>query len=132
MTSDDLDVLDDAACEALLRSHSFGRVGVRIADDLVILPVYYVVDGESIVYRTTPGTKLNAAVLGTRVAFEIDSDDASWSVLVRGHTHEATDAELGDRAREYLRAAWPVGVREHFVRIRIEQITGRRLRRTPV
>ena len=88
MTSQDLDVLDEADCYLLLRSRTLGRVGVQIADDLAIFPVYYAVMDDDVVFRTSPGTKLNAAVLGTRVVFEVDNASPGWSVLVRGHAHE--------------------------------------------
>ena len=73
MTSQDLDVLDETDCYLMLRSRTLGRVGVHIADDLAIFPVYYAMSGHDVVFRTSPGTKLNAAVLGTRVVFEVDS-----------------------------------------------------------
>ena len=74
MTSQGLEIIDRPECEILLRGRTLGRVGVKIADELVILPVFYaVVDGD-IVFRTAPGTKLDAAVLGTSVAFEVDGD----------------------------------------------------------
>jgi hypothetical protein len=38
----------------------------------VILPVNYVVDGDAPVFRTDPGTKLDAAAEGAAVAFEGD------------------------------------------------------------
>ncbi len=130
VTSRGLDVLGRDECLDLVRANSFGRIGMKIADDLVILPVFYaVVDGE-VVFRTDPGTKLIAAVLETRVAFEVDDRADGWSVLVIGHAHEvrnpspemtATPAPLGD--------FWPAGERERFVRIEIDRVTGRRLSR---
>jgi nitroimidazol reductase NimA-like FMN-containing flavoprotein (pyridoxamine 5'-phosphate oxidase superfamily) len=129
MTSQDLDVLDETDCYLMLRSRTLGRVGVHIADDLAIFPVYYAMSGHDVVFRTSPGTKLNAAVLGTRVVFEVDSAAPGWSVLVRGHAHEIRATDDIVHARTLLGHDWPAGSRENYVQITAEQVTGRRLRR---
>jgi nitroimidazol reductase NimA-like FMN-containing flavoprotein (pyridoxamine 5'-phosphate oxidase superfamily) len=128
MTSKGLDVLDETECYALLRSRTLGRVGLHIADDLAVFPVYYAVMGQDIVFRTAPGTKLDAAVLRTRVVFEVDNAAPGWSVLVRGHAHEIREHEEQVHARSLLGHDWPAGVRENYVKITGEQVTGRRLR----
>ena len=87
--TDSVITLDPADCYVLLRGRTLGRVAVKIAEDLVILPVYYAVMDDDIVFRTAPGTKLNAAVLKTKVAFEVDGASPGWSVLVRGHAEGA-------------------------------------------
>jgi nitroimidazol reductase NimA-like FMN-containing flavoprotein (pyridoxamine 5'-phosphate oxidase superfamily) len=117
--------LDPADCYVLLRGRTLGRVAVKLADDLVILPVYYAVMGDDIVFRTAPGTKLDAAVLQTRVAFEVDGASPGWSVLVRGHAEEIRDPGTQEHARQLLGHDWPAG--EQLVRIRAEQVTGRKL-----
>jgi hypothetical protein len=131
MTSRGFDLIGTDQCVELLRAHSFGRVGVTIADEPVILPVFYaLVDGE-VVFRTDPGTKLIAAVLETRVAFEVDDAASGWSVLVVGHAHEMrspSPALTGAQSR--LDDYWPSGERERVVRIEVEKITGRRLQRS--
>lgn len=130
MTSRGLDLLEADECCELLRGHSFGRVGMKIADDPVVLPVYYTFVDGAVVFRTDPGTKLIAAVLETKVAFEVDDADAGWSVLAIGRAHEMRSP--GDTAAmaERLESHWPAGERERVVRIEVERITGRRLRRT--
>ena len=127
MTSRGMETISDNECRTLLREHTFGRVGVNLADDIVVLPVYYAVLDNEIVFRTDPGTKLSAGLLGTRVAFEIDSQSPPWSVLVRGHAHEMRDVEASEAARAHLDHNWPAGERERIVRISIESINGRRL-----
>jgi nitroimidazol reductase NimA-like FMN-containing flavoprotein (pyridoxamine 5'-phosphate oxidase superfamily) len=127
MTSRGLDVLTTEECLDLLRQNSFGRVGLKIAEDLTILPVYYASAGDDIVFRTDPGTKLIAAVLDTRVAFEVDDRNDGWSVLVTGHAHEVRAESDAADARERLDQFWADGNRERVVRIEIERITGRRL-----
>ena len=119
--------LDPADCYILLRTRTLGRVGTKIADDLTILPVYYAVMGDDIIFRTAPGTKLNAAVLETKVAFEVDGASPGWSVLVRGHAEEILDDETQVHARALLGNDWPAGERDQLVRIHAEQVTGRKL-----
>jgi uncharacterized protein len=131
VTSQDLDVLDRDDCYVLLRSRTLGRVGVHIADDLAIFPVYYAVMGNDVVFRTSPGTKLNAAVLGTRVVFQVDDASSGWSVLVRGHAHELRERDEKAHAQSLLGRDWPAGSREFYIKVVGEQVTGRRLRQQP-
>jgi nitroimidazol reductase NimA-like FMN-containing flavoprotein (pyridoxamine 5'-phosphate oxidase superfamily) len=126
-----LETLDPSDCYILLRSRSLGRVGVKLAEEIVILPVYYAVLGDDIVFRTDAGTKLTAAVLGTRVAFEVDNAVPPWSVLVTGHAHEVREHAEQVEARTRLGIDWPAGERESLVRIAGERVTGRRLHPRP-
>jgi uncharacterized protein len=128
MTHEGIDVLDRSECYKLLREQRLGRVGVKLADELVILPVYYAVLEDDIVFRTSPGTKLNAAVLRTTVAFEVDNATHGWSVLIGGHVQELRGADECEVARTLLGGGWPAGERERIVRVRAEKVTGRRLR----
>ncbi len=127
MTSRGMEILAEGECRLLLGQRSLGRVGVKLGDDIVVLPVYYALHEGDIVFRTDPGTKLSAAVLGTRVAFEIDSSSPPWSVLVVGHAQEIRDEAEQQAVRAHLGHDWPAGVRDHLVRIRGERVTGRRL-----
>jgi nitroimidazol reductase NimA-like FMN-containing flavoprotein (pyridoxamine 5'-phosphate oxidase superfamily) len=127
MTSRGLEIIDPAECDILLRGRTLGRVGVKLADELVILPVFYAVVDDDIVFRTDPGTKLDAAVLGTKVSFEVDATAPGWSVLVVGHAREVTDPVEQQHARTRLGHDWPEGERDRIVAIRAEKVTGRRL-----
>jgi uncharacterized protein len=122
-----ISVIDEAECYVLLRGRTLGRVAVKLADDLVILPVYYAVMDDDIVFGTAPGTKLDAAVLKTKIAFEVDNGSPGWSVLVRGRAEELRDGAAQARARTLLGNDWPAGERDQLVRIRAERVTGRRL-----
>jgi hypothetical protein len=130
MTSRGLDRIHSDECLTLLRANSFGRIGTKIAEELVILPVYYAVAGEEILFRTDPGTKLMAAALTARVAFEIDDRADGWSVLAIGHAYEvrSISPEYAS-ASETLDAFWAAGERTDLVKITIEKIEGRRLHR---
>ena len=96
MSSEGLQRIDEDECYLLVRGRSLGRVGVKLAEDLVILPVYYGVLDRDIVFRTDPGTKLAAAVIGDRVAFEVDNEVPAWSVLMSGHAHEIRERQHDD------------------------------------
>lgn len=127
MTSRGFDLLGTDECVELLGRRSFGRIGMKIAEDPVVLPVFYaLVDGD-IVFRTDPGTKLIAAVLEIRVAFEVDDVDEGWSVLAVGRAHEVRAAREVASIESRLEEFWPMGERGRLVRIEVERITGRRL-----
>jgi nitroimidazol reductase NimA-like FMN-containing flavoprotein (pyridoxamine 5'-phosphate oxidase superfamily) len=123
-----LQVLDREACEALLRTQRVGRVGICTQVPLVLPVVYALFDGD-VVFRTAPGEKLIAAALNRAVAFEIDEYDVAartgWSVIVVGTAEEIVlPAELR-RVRELGLEPWAGEVRDRYVRIRADEVTGR-------
>ena len=63
MSSYGLDVLDRDECLTLLTTQSVGRVGLG-GEHPVVLPVLFAMLDGDIVFRTAPGEKLIAAVLG--------------------------------------------------------------------
>jgi uncharacterized protein len=123
--------LTKSECFGLLARERLGRVAS--VDDLgpIVFPVNFVFDRHTVVLRTDEGTKLDAAVKGSRVAFEIDGADPAtrtgWSVLVRGEAVEVTDpAELA-RLRRLPLHPWAPGAKAHYVRILPAALTGRRI-----
>ncbi len=122
-----LESLDESQCRALLAQCSLGRVGVKLGEDLVVLPVYFAIFEGDIIFATEPGTKLSAAVVKTKFAFEVDNANPPWSVLVIGHGEEIRDRGRAEAARAYLAKDWPVHDGTHLVKIRTERVTGRRL-----
>src|SRR4051794_27593186 len=98
-----LEVLDHDECVALLERSSLTRIAVVIGEQPLVFPVNFTLDGDAVVFRTDPGTKLYAARDG-RVAFECDGVDAvyhtGWSVLGTGRAEEiVNEAELERLAR---------------------------------
>jgi hypothetical protein len=77
------------------------RPGRQRARDL---SVHDVVDGQTIVFRTDPGSKLRGLDRIPAVCFEADGinldDHTGWSVLVTGRAVEVTGAEEKRRAGE--------------------------------
>jgi uncharacterized protein len=125
--------LEPEECLELLGSVPVGRVGVTIDALPAVLPVNFTLWNSAIVFRTVPGTKLDAAAAGEVVAFEADgygTRDApgGWSVLVRGVAREVTDpVELAQVTAIPLDSwAWD-GSAHRYVCIEPTVMTGRRL-----
>jgi uncharacterized protein len=123
--------LTKSECFELLAGEQLGRVAVVDDRGPVVFPVNFVLDRHMVVLRTDEGTKLDAAVRGSRVAFEVDGTDAAahtgWSVVVRGEAVAVTDpAELA-RLRTLPLDPWPPGAKAHYVRILPAALTGRRI-----
>ncbi|MGH9029220.1 MAG: pyridoxamine 5'-phosphate oxidase family protein [Acidimicrobiales bacterium] len=124
------------ACLEKLETASVGRLGVSMDALPVVLPVNFALDGNSIVIRTTPGTKLSAAINQAVVAFEVDDYDAEtargWSVLVQGTAREITTTWGLERARSLpLRPVTPDGASDRFVEVEMEIVTGRHIEPAP-
>jgi len=125
-----LEVLDHDECVALLERSSLTRIAVVIGEQPLVFPVNFTLDGDAVVFRTDPGTKLHAARNG-RVAFECDGVDAvyhtGWSVLGTGRAEEiVNEAELERLARLPL-GPWCPGQKSTWLRIRPRMLTGRRI-----
>ncbi len=132
MSSYGLAVLDSQECQALLATQRIGRVGLATP---MVLPVQYAMFDGDVVFRTAPGEKLIAAVMGRTVAFEIDDFDVSamtgWSVVVVGTPEEVTDRNELARMQELDLHPWAGELRDRFVRIHTEELSGRRIDPAP-
>jgi nitroimidazol reductase NimA-like FMN-containing flavoprotein (pyridoxamine 5'-phosphate oxidase superfamily) len=119
-------------CFRLLRADSIGRLAVVAGGVPVIFPVNYAVDGDGIVLRTDPGTKLDA-VGRWSASFEIDSFDrdgrTGWSVVVTGRLEEVT--RFGSATLQRIQRLpvdpWAGGTKDHWLRLAARQVTGRRV-----
>ena len=127
-----LEVLPPDQCWELLARTPVGRVAFVDAGEPVVFPVTHGVHDRQIVFRTGTGTKLGAAEMNQSLAFEVDEWDAAehtgWSVLVRGIGETVYD-EADIAAFEALGTPpWlDSATQGTWVRIRVEEITGRRL-----
>jgi len=124
-----LEILSRDECLALLGGSGMGRVAVTMNALPVVLPVCYAVLDEDVIIRTGTGTKLSAAVNHAVVTFQIDhlDGDERWSVCVTGVASPVTRPE--DLAA-VVGLSMPTGLRTlrpHFVRIRSDLVSGRRL-----
>jgi len=126
-----IEELTRSECFGLLAGGNLGRVAVVDDYGPVIFPVNFVLDSHTVVFRTEPGTKLQAAGRGCRVCFEADGTDAAggayWSVIVRSEIIEVTDPdELADLHALPLLVRAP-GARNRYVSILPAVLTGRRI-----
>lgn len=131
MMDDVVATLSDAECWQLLAAEELGRLVTRVGDVLDIFPVNYVVDRESVVFRTAEGSKLVELTVNDEVLFEVDhyTEAVAWSVILRGRAHRlATEDEVEDADRLPLRP-WLPTLKYHYVRVRPETLSGRRFRR---
>jgi len=133
-TTPRLETLSREECFRLLATQAVGRIGITVQALPAVLPVNFGLLGESVVFRTIPGTKLDAATNKTVVAFEVDSYEpdgrSGWSVLVIGEAKKLLDDDV-DGAAALEIDAWPLdGQVSHFVHIEGTQISGRRFTRS--
>ncbi len=124
--------LSRAESVELLQLHAFvGRIGFLVDGRPLILPVNYLADDDSIVFCTEPGTKLSALGGGAPVVFEVDDSrplyQAGWSVVVKGTASEITDEDELDALRRGPLHSWATRASEHWVKIAIDEVTGRRI-----
>jgi hypothetical protein len=126
-----LKVLGQNECLALLRSTPIGRIVFTHQAMPAVEPVNYLVDGDFVVLRTSPGAKLSMAAKGAVVAFQADHIDADehtgWSVTVVGHAEQVRDEAELTRLRRLPLRPWAPGDHAYFIRIAIELVSGRRL-----
>ena len=120
----------DECFELLGRAH-VGRIALSIGALPVILPVNFHLLDDDVIVRSGPGTKMDAALTHTVVAFEVDAfsplDHSGWSVLVQGLATEIVDPEELRRAAALPLRAWADDRINRFIRIRTYEVSGRRL-----
>jgi nitroimidazol reductase NimA-like FMN-containing flavoprotein (pyridoxamine 5'-phosphate oxidase superfamily) len=130
---DGLEVLDRDECLDLLAAHAggVGRVGIVEGLHPVILPVNFALDGDHVAFRTSAGTKLDAALHDALVCFEIDhlddDDRIGWSVVVRGRSEVVVEHAVRDRLESLGVRPWTAATVSNWVRIAPETVTGRRI-----
>jgi nitroimidazol reductase NimA-like FMN-containing flavoprotein (pyridoxamine 5'-phosphate oxidase superfamily) len=126
-----LAVISRDQCLGLLGSLRIGRVVISLEALPAAFPVNFALMDDDVVFRTAPGTKLSAALDEAVVAFQADRFDAAacigWSILIQGRASIITDPEELERARRLRIRPWLPSDRPHFVRIRSEVVSGRRL-----
>jgi nitroimidazol reductase NimA-like FMN-containing flavoprotein (pyridoxamine 5'-phosphate oxidase superfamily) len=123
--------LEENACLELLNSHHFGRVAFVEQGEgpPVIMPVNYLMYGETVVFRTDPNSKLGNALRSAPATFEIDGieerERTGWSVVVSGRAEEVADPTQLDELSRTPLLPWAPGDRSLYVRITPELVTGR-------
>lgn len=128
-----IEYLNTPECWTLLSLSPVGRIGVLVDSAPEIYPVNFVVDDDTIVFRTDPGSKLRGLDRSPSVCFEADGlnldDLTGWSVLVKGRAVELHDVEELRRASALPLRFWGLGEKSHWIRITPTEVSGRRILR---
>jgi uncharacterized protein len=97
----------------------------------MILPVNFVLDGETIVFSTGEGDKLAAVREGRMLTFEVDAIEPAlqmgWSVVVIGAAEVITSPAHIHHIEQLHLAPWAPLRNRVFIRLHAVEITGRRL-----
>jgi nitroimidazol reductase NimA-like FMN-containing flavoprotein (pyridoxamine 5'-phosphate oxidase superfamily) len=110
-----------------LRSREFGRLAFHLLDEVHIVPINYVVDGQRLLFLTTEGSKLLGMTMNADVAFEVDEVEGehATSVILRGRARQLVGEAAWVAERLPMRP-W-VGTPKYIVvEITGDEITGRR------
>ena len=80
--------LDEEECWELVRSREVGRMAYDDDRGPMVVPVTFVLDGETVLFRVAPYSQLARHLPDARAAFEVDEIDyftrTGWSVVLRG------------------------------------------------
>jgi uncharacterized protein len=125
-------VLPYEECLRLLDTTPVGRVAFATGGEIVILPVNYVLDASTVVFRSDSGAKLTAAQEAKEVGFEIDGWDAGlgegWSVILHGRAAAVYDEATIERLSLLGLHQWgPDPARRTWVAIHPNSVSGRRV-----
>ena len=115
-------------CWDFLATESYGRLATAAAGEVDVVPINYVVDDGTIVFRTAPGTKLVELTVSPRVAFEADriGDGIGTSVVVKGQARRVESGQEIDRLETLPLLPFVPTVKNEFVRIVPQAVIGRR------
>ncbi|AMO60622.1 putative flavin-nucleotide-binding protein [Mycolicibacterium phlei] len=123
-------ILPVSECWELLSSVKLGRLVTAVDGQPEVFPVNFAVQNRTILFRTAEGTKLVSAMINNNVLFEADDYNSTegWSVIVKGSARSLrTDEEIAEAERAEL-LPWVGTPKNHYVRIKPLNITGRRFR----
>ena len=120
-------------CRELLKRGELGRLATAAGGEPDIFPVNYYSDGDRILLRTAPGTKLLELTVHSAVAFETDgyTQDDAWSVVAHGRARQLdSQAEVDEADRLPLRP-WIPTLKYRYIHIDVDALSGRRFLRLP-
>ena len=108
-----------------------GRVACVRDDAPQVVPVNHAIRNDHVVFRSGLGSKLAAAWTDLEMVLEVDDLDAvtrtGWSVVLRGIGEPVLDPVEVRRLEALRLQPWAGEDREHWVRIRVYEVTGRRI-----
>ncbi|WP_167046611.1 pyridoxamine 5'-phosphate oxidase family protein [Salinibacterium sp. ZJ454] len=114
-------------CWQRIAEAPYGRIAATAAGEIDIFPVNHAVDGQSIVFRTSPGTKLLELTIRHKVAFEVDgySDVDAFSVVVKGNAEPIERGADIEAAERLGITPWAPEEKDRWVRITPTAVHGR-------
>lgn len=119
-------------CWDRLAESDMGRLAVVIRGHPFIFPVNYFLDGQTVVFRTDAGVKLDGLLESPSVAFEADHVDrqagTAWSVVVAGQASLLADPSDVAQIDVAPQVPWDTGPKPYLVEILTQDISGRALR----
>ena len=120
-------VLDDREAWNRLSSVALGRLVTSFGGQLEIFPVNFVVQNDTVLFRTAEGTKLFTTVMNEKVLFEADDHTVAegWSVIVRGTARLLTGAEEIQEADRAGLMPWVPTEKLRYVRVTPTELTAR-------
>ena len=123
--------LSEDECWQRLRNAPYGRIAAAAAGEIDIFPVNHVVDGSTIVFHTSAGTKLLELTIHHGVAFEIDgfTETEAFSVVVKGSAEEFDRQGEVEAAERLGVVPWAPEEKDRWVRITPTAVHGRTFRR---
>ncbi len=120
-------VLDEGQCWQLLENTRHGRLGLRVSDELDLVPVNIVARDQKIYFRSAPGNKLAELTINPKILVEADGilSDQAWSVLARGTARVLeTEAEI-EFAESLGIDPWVPTYKDFFIEVDVTRVTGR-------
>jgi len=113
-------------CWQMLRENEFGRLAFHLGPEVHLTPINYAVHGDTLLFRTAPGSKLVGVLMNPDVVFEIDEYDEhhARSVVIRGSARRL-DEDQEYRAEEVPLRPWVPTAKYEVVEIQPDEITGR-------
>ncbi|MEI8412830.1 MULTISPECIES: pyridoxamine 5'-phosphate oxidase family protein [unclassified Kribbella] len=126
-----LEILDPDECLRLLQSVPVGRFVFTQGGLPAVRLVNFTVDGDTIVFASDGGEKLQAAERGDVVAFEVDEVDlerhTGWTVTAVGHLSVVPPDEAAELRRAMPLRPWAPLQEQRLIRLGAESLSGRRL-----
>ncbi|MBP0450609.1 pyridoxamine 5'-phosphate oxidase family protein [Kitasatospora sp. RG8] len=123
--------LTEPECWDKIGTHGVGRIALPVQPGPAVFPVNYTVDAETIVFRTAASGAADPGD-GASVSFQVDRIDdhlsQGWSVLILGTAEHVDDPEIVQHLLKLPGTTpWAGGNRPLWVRVRPDEITGRRI-----
>lgn len=127
MSNNPTRILNEASAWDYLGTTEVGRLATVLDNKAHIFPINFCIDGESVIFRTAEGSKLDEILKNNAVAFEADGwdEEAGWSVILTGNAQLITDEDELRRAQMAPLRPWVPTVKTNWVRIEPDEISGR-------